>query len=93
MASVARMMMSMRSHLVVNVKFGGGVPGGELADCNGGVEICFLVGGASGWLVPTVVAIVTGGGGSRRCWKNDGIVFVEVSVTLFSFLFVTVVNG
>ena len=91
--SVAGMVMSMRSHLVVNVKFGGGVPGGELADSNGGVEIRFLVGGASGWSVPTAVAIVTGGGGSGRRWKNDGIVFVEVPVILFSFLFVTVVNG
>ena len=43
--------------------------------------------------MPTAVAIVTGGGGSRHCWKNDGIVFVEVPVVLFSFLFVTVVNG
>ena len=91
--SVAGMVMSMRSHLVVNVKFGGGVPGGELADSNGGVEIRFVVGGASGWSVPTAVAIVTGGGGRGRCWKNDGIVFVEVPVGLFSFLFVTVVNG
>ena len=49
MASVAGMVISMWSHIVVNVKFGGGVPGGELADCNGGVEIRFLVGGASGW--------------------------------------------
>ena len=85
--------MSMQSHLVVNVKFGGGVPGGELADCNGGVEIRFLVGGVSGWLVPTAVAIVTGGGGRGCCWKYDRIVFVEVPVALFSFLFVTVVNG
>ena len=51
--------MSMQSHLVVNVIFGGGVPGGELVDCNGGVEIRFLVGGASGWLEPAAVAIVT----------------------------------
>ena len=50
----------MQSHLVVYVRFGGGVPGGELADCNGGVEIRFLVDGASGWLVLTAVAIVTG---------------------------------
>ena len=93
MTSVAGMVMSMQSHLVVNVKFGGGVPGGELADCNGGVEIRLLVGGVSGWLVLTAVAIVTGGGGRGRCWKNDGIVLVEVSVDLFSFLFVTMVNG
>ena len=46
--SVAGMKMSMQSHLVVNVVFGGGVPGGELVDWNGGVEICFLVGRASG---------------------------------------------
>ena len=85
--------MSIQSHLVVNDKFGGDVPGGELVDCNGEVEIRFLVGGASGWLKPTAVAIVTGGGGRGRCWKNDGIVFVEVPVGLFSFLFVTVVNG
>ena len=93
MASVAGMVMSMRSHLVVNVQFGGGVPGGELAECNGGVEICFLVGGVSGWLVPTAVAIVTGGGGRGCRWKNDGILFVKVPVVLFSFLFVTMVNG
>ena len=93
MASVAAMFMSMRSHFVVNVKFGEGVLGGELVDCNGGVEIRFLVGGASGWPVLTAVAIVTGGGGGGRDWKNDGIVFVEVPVVLFSFLFVTVVNS
>ena len=57
----------MQSHLVVNVKFGGGVPGGALADCNGGVEIRFLMGGVSGWPVPTAMAIVTGGGGRGRC--------------------------
>ena len=93
MASVAEMVLSMRSLLVVNVKFGGGVPGGELADYNGRVEIRFLVGGVSGWLVPAAVAIVTGGGGSGRCWKNDGIVFIEVPVVHFSFLFVTMMNG
>ena len=93
MASVAGMVMSMRSHLVVNVKFGGGVPGGELVDCDGGVEIRFLVDGASGWPMPAAVTIVTGGGGRGSCWKNNGIVFVEVPVALFSFFFVTVVNG
>ena len=35
----------MRCHLVVNVEFGGVVPGGELVDCDGEVEIRFLVGG------------------------------------------------
>ena len=93
LTSLPGMVMSMQSHLVVNVKFGGGVPRGELVDCDGGVEIRFLVGGASGWSVLTAVAIVTGRGGRGHCWKNDGIVFVEVPVVLFSFLFVTVVNG
>ena len=32
----------------MNVKLGGGVPGGELVDCHGGVEIRFLVGRVSG---------------------------------------------
>ena len=69
------------------------MPGGELVDCDGEVEIRFLVCGASGWPVPAAVAIVTGGGRRGHCWKNDGIVFVEVPVVLFSFLFVTVMNG
>ena len=51
----------------------------------------FLVGGASGWSLPTAVATVTGGGGSGRRWKNDGIMLVPV--VGFSFLFVTRVNG
>ena len=93
MTSVAGMVMSMQSHLVVNVKFGGVVPGEELVDCNGGMEIRFLVGGESRWPVPTAVAIVTCGGGRGHCWKNDGLEFVEVPVVLLSFLFVTVVNG
>ena len=59
--------MSMWSHLVLNVKFGGNVSGGELVDCIGGVEIRFLVDGASGLLVPTAVAIVTGGGRRGCC--------------------------
>ena len=46
------------------------------------MEVRFLVGGTSGWSVQTAVAIVTGGGGSGHCWKNDGIVFVEVPVAL-----------
>ena len=40
--------MLMQSHLEVNVRFGGDVPGGELVDCDGEVEICFLVNGTSG---------------------------------------------
>ena len=51
----------------------------------------FLVGGASGWSLPTAVATVTGEGGSGQQWKNDGIVLVPV--VGFSFLFVTRVNG
>ena len=39
------------------------------------------------------MAIVPGGGGCGYCWKNDRIVFVDVPVDLFSFLFVIVVNG
>ena len=35
--------MSLQSHLLVNVKFGGDVPVGVLVDCNGGVEIPLLV--------------------------------------------------
>ena len=33
------------------------------------VDILFLVGGASGWSVPTAVATVVGGGGNGRLWK------------------------
>ena len=36
-------------------------------------EMRFLVGGASGWLLTTAVATVTGEGGSGRQWKNDGM--------------------
>ena len=32
----------------MNVKLGGGVPGGMLVDCDGEVEIYFLVNGTSG---------------------------------------------
>ena len=49
------------------------------------------MGGASGWSILTAVATVTGGVGSRRRWKKDGI--VSVPVMGFSFLFVTRVNG
>ena len=35
----------------------------------GPVEILFLVGGASGWLVPATVATVFGGSGSVRLLK------------------------
>ena len=39
------------------------------------------------------VAIVIGGDGGRRCWKNNRIVFAAEPVDLFSFLLDTVVNG
>ena len=40
--------MLMQRELEVNVRFGGDVPGGELVDCDGEVEVCFLVDGTSG---------------------------------------------
>ena len=47
-----------------------------------------MVDKASGWLLPTAVATVDGGGGTGTgfCWKNDGIFFVEVLVHLCSCL-------
>ena len=41
------------------------------------VDILFLVGGASGWSVPTAVATVVGGDGNGRLWKKDGMVCVK----------------
>ena len=41
------------------------------------VDILFLVGGASGWSVPMVVATVVGGDGNGRLWKKDGMVCVK----------------
>ena len=66
--------MSIQSHVEVSLRFVGDVPGGELVDCVGAVEIRFLVGEVSGWLLLTAVATVTGGGGSGCCWENDRIV-------------------
>ena len=44
----------------MNVRFGGDMPTGVLVDCGGKVEICFFVGGASRWLLPTAVVTITG---------------------------------
>ena len=96
-ASVTGMLMLMRSHEEVKIRFGGGVgPEGGSGLWEGDAdEMHFLVGGASGWSVPVPVAVatVTGGDGRGRRWKNDGIVFAAKPVGLFSFLFDTVVNG
>ena len=51
------------------------------------VDILFLVGGASGWSVPMVVATVVGGGGNGRLWKKDGMVCVEGVIAPFCFPF------
>ena len=57
------------------------------------VEILFLVGGASGWLVPATVATVFGGRGSGRLWKKDGMVCDDGIVAPFCFSFFTMING
>ena len=57
------------------------------------VEILFLVGGASGWLVPAAVATVFGGRGSGRLWKKDGMECDNGVVAPFCFPFFTMVNG
>ena len=80
LTSVTGMEMSMRSHLVVNVKFGGDMPRVELVHCDCEVEICLLVDGASGSSLSTAEATVTGRGGRGCGWKNDRIVFVEFLV-------------
>ena len=51
----------------------------------------FLVGGASGWSLPTAVETVADGRGSGQRWKNDGIMLVPV--VGFLLLVVTRVNG
>ena len=51
------------------------------------VDIVFLVGGALGWSVPTVVTTVIGGDGNGRFWKMDGMVSVEGVVAPFCFPF------
>ena len=51
------------------------------------VEIHFLVGGASGWSVPTAVATVVGGDGNGRLWKKDGMMSVEGVIAPFCFPF------
>ena len=95
LASVTGMLRSMRSHEEVKVRFGGGVgPEGGSGLWEGDAdEMRFLVGGASGWLVPVAVATMIGGDGRGRCWKNDGIVFAADPVGRFSFLLDTVMNG
>ena len=94
-ASVTGMLMSMQSHEEVKVRFGGGVgsEGGSGLWEGDADEIRFLVGGASGWLVPVAVATVSGGDGRRRRWKNDGIVFAVDPVGRFLFLLDTVMYG
>jgi hypothetical protein len=57
------------------------------------VEILFLVGGISRWLVPASVATIFGGRGSWRLWKKDGIECDHGVVTPFCFPFLTMVNG
>ena len=51
------------------------------------VDILFLVGGASGWSVPTAVATVVGGDGNGRLWKKDRMVCVEGVDAPFCFPF------
>ena len=94
-ASVTGMLMSMRSHEEVKVRFGGGVgsEGGSGLWEGDADEMRFLVGGASGWSVPVAVATVSGGDGRGRRWKNDGIVFAVDPVGRFSFLLDTVMYG
>ena len=51
------------------------------------VDILFLVGGASGWSVPTVVTTVDGGDDNGYLWNNEGMVSVEGLVVLSVFCF------
>ena len=56
------------------------------------VDILFLVGGESGWLLPAAVATVFGGRGNGHLWKKDGMEFDGV-VAPFCFPFFIMVNG
>ena len=57
------------------------------------VEILFLVGGASGWLVSAAVATVFGGGGDGSLWKKDGMECDDGIVAPFCFPFFIMING